>query len=597
MTTDTISPTRPRLDALRSEMRRLNLQGFIVPRADEHQGEYIPPSAARLAWITGFTGSAGAAVILENQAAVFVDGRYTLQAKAEVDASLFEQRHLIQEPPHRWLAKHVGRGARIGYDPWLHTLDQVRILQHALEPIGAEAVPVAENPLDRVWTDRPEKPHAALIPHPVERAGESSEKKRRQIAGALQEEHLDAAVVTAPDSVAWLLNVRGTDVPHTPLPLSFALIHADGTVDWFIDERKVTPEIRSHVGTAVSIHPPTALLSTLDQLKGKRVRYDASGSADAIHGRLVSAGAIVSYGADPCMLPKACKNQVELEGAREAHKRDGASLCRFLAWVDANAGSGKIGEIEASDKLEEFRRMNPELRDLSFPTISGAGSNGAIVHYHSTPATERRITPGELYLVDSGAQYPDGTTDVTRTVAVGQPPKEAAEHFTLVLKGHIALAMARFPEGTSGMQLDALARLPLWQRGLDYDHGTGHGVGSYLGVHEGPQRIHKLGSPVPLKPGMICSDEPGYYRTGAYGIRIENLVAVVPVDIPGAEQNMLGFETLTLAPIDRRLIVKAMLTDSEVRWVDDYHARVRDVITPRVDEATAAWLKQATAPL
>lgn len=585
-----LSPS-DRLNAVRDQLRRHGLDAFIVPRADEHQGEYIPACSSRLAWLTGFTGSAGAAVVMADRAAVFVDGRYTLQAEAQVDAKLYEHCHLLKTPPAWWLASHVKSGQRVGYDPWLHTAADVRSLQAALAVHGAEAVPVDANLVDAAWEDRPAPPHTPVKDHPLQFAGRPSDAKRKALAEDLRERRLSAFVLSTPDAIAWLLNVRGNDVPHTPLALSFAIVYDDATVDWFIEPDRVSEAVASHVGHGVRIRPRLLLLETLDGMKGRRVGYDPTLSADILRARLAAAGAAVVEGPDPCMLPKACKNEAELEGARAAHRRDGAALCRFLAWVDRTCGTGKVGEIEASDKLESFRRELPELLDLSFDTISGAGPNGAIVHYRAMPETERKITPGELYLIDSGAQYADGTTDVTRTVAIGTPPADAAFHYTLVLRGHIALARARFPAGISGHQLDALARLPLWEQGLDYDHGTGHGVGSYLAVHEGPQRIAKQPNSVPLQAGMIVSNEPGYYRTGHYGIRIENLVVVVP------EGSGFGFETLTLAPMDRRLILKEMLSPTEVAWVNDYHERVRTVIGPLVDEETRRWLEEATRPL
>jgi Xaa-Pro aminopeptidase len=587
----------PRLSAIRAEMERQGLDAFIVPRADEHQGEYVPASAERLAWATGFTGSAGAAVIMRDRAAIFVDGRYTLQAQAQVAGDLFEQRHLVNEPPDSWLGEHAASGMRIGFDPWLHTSRQVEKLREQVGPAGATLVAVEANPVDRVWADRPAPPLSPITPHPLEVAGRGSAEKRGDVAEALRKARLDAAVLSAPDSIAWLLNVRGGDVECTPLPLSFAIVHQDGRVAWFLDTRKVGDDVRGHVGDGVEIAERSAFLPALDGLRGKRVRTDAATAAFAIDERLRAAGATVVAGEDPCALPKARKNAAELEGARAAHRRDGAAVCRFLAWLEREGSNGQLGEIAASDRLEAFRRESPEFRDLSFHTISGAGPNGAIVHYRSSPETERKITPGELYLVDSGAQYPDGTTDITRTVAIGPPPAEAARHFTLVLKGHVAIARARFPVGTGGIQLDALARRALWEHGLDYDHGTGHGVGSYLSVHEGPQRMARNQNGVPLEAGMIVSNEPGYYKTGAYGIRIENLVVVTPLQIEGGERPMFGFETLTLVPIDRRLVRREMLTDDEAAWLNDYHARVRKEISPRVDEQTRAWLEAATAPI
>ncbi|NDD29044.1 MAG: aminopeptidase P family protein, partial [Proteobacteria bacterium] len=504
MSTTAAPPTlyAERLASLREHMRRLCVDGFVVPRADEHQGEYVPPRAMRLAWLSGFTGSAGAAVVLLDQAALFVDGRYTLQARQEVDGTLFGFEHLIKTPPSAWLGKTIARGARIGFDPWLHTPDGVSALRASVEAAGGELVALDENPIDAAWSDQPGAAASPVTVHEMAYAGRSSAEKRADLAEALRREHLDAAVISAPDAVAWLLNVRGTDVECTPLPLSFAIIEASGAVTWFIAPERVSDSVKEHVGDGVRIAPRSALLETLDAFSGRRVRVDGATAPFAVADRLTKAGAKVLPGLDPCALPRACKNPVELEGARAAHRRDAVAMCRFLAWLSREAPGGGLTEIAASDRLEALRRESPEFRDLSFNSISGAGSNGAIVHYRATPETQRVLTPGELYLIDSGAQYPDGTTDITRTLAIGIAPREAAEHFTLVLKGHIALAQAVFPVGTGGVQLDAIARRPLWERGLDYDHGTGHGVGSYLSVHEGPQRIAKQSSGVPLAPGM-----------------------------------------------------------------------------------------------
>ncbi|MGB8182249.1 MAG: aminopeptidase family protein P, partial [Stellaceae bacterium] len=456
------------------------------------------------------------------------------------------------------------------------------------------------NPIDAIWQDRPAPPTAPVVPHPREFAGRSSDDKRRELAQHLIADKLDAAVLTAPDSIAWLLNIRGGDVEYSPLPLSFAILHADASVDLFIDRRKSSPELARHLGHQVRHNEPAELgaaLATFGRHK-KRVLADPATCASWIFDRLTEAGASIRRGADPCQLPKACKNAIELEGTRRAHRRDGAALTRFLAWLARESPAGHLSEIAASDRLEHFRATGEHFRGLSFPTISGAGANGAIVHYRASRQSERRLELGTLYLVDSGAQYLDGTTDVTRTVAIGTPSAEMRDRFTRVLKGHIALASCRFPQGTTGSQLDALARTPLWDAGLDYDHGTGHGVGSYLGVHEGPQRISKTPNTQPLLPGMIVSDEPGYYKTGAYGIRIENLVAVVPVDGTGSIGTaMLGFETLTLAPFDRALIEPALLSRAESAWIDAYHARVRAELTPLVDQETAVWLTAATCNL
>jgi Xaa-Pro aminopeptidase len=587
--------TTERLTRLRAELKRRGLDGFLVPRTDECQGEYVPASAQRLAWLTGFTGSAGLAIVLPDVAAIFVDGRYTLQAAAEVDATLFQHRHVSQEPPADWIAANLKPGAALGYDSRLHTLGEVERYKNAAGKAGGRLVALDDNPVDAVWTDRPAPPLQPVVPHELRFAGEAADVKRTRIAAALVV-GVDGAVITAPDSIAWLLNIRGGDVPHTPLPLSFAVLHRDASVDLFIDRRKLTPGLDAYLGPAVRIAEPASFGPYLEGLgaSGRRFQADPANAAAWVFDRL---GSAAQAAPDPCALPKACKNAVELEGARTAHRRDGAALSRFLAWLARNAGSGKLREIAVSDRLEEFRRGGDLFRDLSFPTISGAGSNGAIVHYHAMPETERGLEPGSLYLVDSGAQYLDGTTDVTRTVAIGEISAEMKDRFTRVLKGHIALATCRLPTGTTGSQLDAFARAPLWQIGLDYDHGTGHGVGSYLGVHEGPQRISKMPSAQKLMPGMIVSNEPGYYKTGAYGIRIENLVVVQTVAPGEGGPDLLGFETLTLAPIDRAAIDKSLLGPPELDWLNAYHARVCAELTPLVDAETAAWLKDVTRPL
>ena len=586
-----------RVAALRAQLARDGLQGFVVPRADEHQGEYVPPDAERLAWLTGFTGSAGLAIVLAQKAAIFVDGRYSLQVGDQIDPAVFEVRHIAEQPASAWLRGSLSGGGRLGYDPWLHTADGAARLRAACEAVGAELAPVAENPIDRLWTDRPPRPDAPFEVHPPELAGETSARKRSMLAETLAGRGVEAAVLTLPDSIAWLLNIRGRDVPRTPFPLSFAILRSDGAVDLFAPAGKIDAALADHLGGDVAVEPPDAFEAALGGFAGRKVQVDPASAADRIFQLLEAAGAHVERAADPCQLPKACKNAVELEGASNAHQRDGAALTRFLAWLAREAPAGTVDELSAADRLEGFRRESNLLRDLSFDTISGAGPNGAIVHYRVTPDTNRRLEPGALYLVDSGGQYADGTTDVTRTVAIGAPTAEMRRHFTLVLKGHIALATAQFPAGTTGSQIDALARMALWADGLDYDHGTGHGVGSYLSVHEGPQRISKLANGIALQPGMIVSNEPGYYRTGAYGIRIENLVAVREAEIAGAERPMLGFETLTLAPIDRALIDRALLTADEAAWVDGYHARVRETIGPLVDSETAAWLEEVTRSL
>lgn len=583
-----------RLAALRTELRRQGLDGFIVPRADEHQGEYVAPRAMRLAWISGFTGSAGVALVLAERAAIFVDGRYTLQVQSEVDTTLFETCHLVDQPPDRWLADALPAGARLGYDPWLHSVAAVEKLRAACEKAGGFLVACADNPLDTVWTDQPPPPLAPVVPQSVCFAGRTGEDKREDTARDLTRDKLAAAVLTSPDAIAWLLNVRGGDVAFTPLPLSFAILHADARVEWFVDPRKLVPGLTEHLGDKVTVEPPSKLGDALDRLAGRTLRVDPATLPAWIADRLQQNDAILDKGLDPCALPKACKTPVELNGIRAAHRRDGAALTRFLAWLAREAPRGALCEIAAADRLEAFRAEGEHFEGLSFPTISGAGPHGAIVHYRATPASDRRLEPGSLYLVDSGAQYRDGTTDVTRTVAIGTPSAEQCHRFTLVLKGHIALAMTRFPAGTTGSQLDVLARRALWAEGLDYDHGTGHGVGQFLSVHEGPQRISKAGNSVALQPGMILSNEPGYYKAGAYGIRIENLVAVHDLDLPNAERPMLGFETLTVAPIDLALVDRAALTDDEAAWLNAYHAHVRDILTPLLDDETVQWLDGAT---
>ena len=586
-----------RVNRLRAEMQAGGIHGFLIPRNDEHFGEWVPANAERLAWLTGFTGSAGLAIVLASRAAMFVDGRYTLAVRDQVDLDVFEIRHVTEEPTSDWLRDVLQPGQRLGFDPWLHTAAGLTAVEKAVKDAGAELVPVARNPVDLIWQDRPAPPMAPVVPHDLERAGETAEAKRQRIAEIVKQKGADAAVLTLPESIAWLLNIRGGDVPRTPLPLGFAVLHGDARVDLFMDPQKITDAAREHMGNAVSIAPKATFADGLTALAGKHVLVDRPSAVKAVTERLRDVGAEVVLGEDPTMLPKARKNPVEIQGSRDAHVRDGAAVVRFLAWLDAHAGDGSVDEITAAETLEGFRRQNDLIRDLSFDTISGSGPNGAIVHYRVTPETNRRLQPGELFLVDSGAQYLDGTTDITRTIAIGDPSPEMRDRFTRVLQGHVALAMARFPTGTTGSQLDPMARAPLWQAGLDFDHGTGHGVGSYLSVHEGPQRISKVHSVVALQPGMIVPNEPGYYKAGAYGIRIENLVTVVETVIDGGERPTLGFETLTLAPIDRRLIVTEMLTVAERDWIDGYHARVAATLTPLLDAETAGWLAAATQPL
>lgn len=588
-----------RLAALRAELDRLGVDGFIVPRNDEHNGEYVPARAERLAWLTGFTGSAGMAIVLADRAAIFVDGRYTLQVADQVDANLFVARHLTREPAGDWLAENLQAGQKLGYDPWLHTADGLKRLGRACGKAAAELVALEPNPLDTVWHDQPPPPLGPVVAHALEFAGESAADKRASLAAALVADGVDAAVVTLPDSIAWLLNIRGADVPHSPLPLSFAILHGDGGVDLIIDRRKLTPGLAEHLGNTVVVHDKAAFGGLLDDLgaAGATVQIDPATAGVWAGNRLRAAGATVRDGTDPCILPKATKNATEIAGSRAAHLRDGAAVTTFLCWLARAAGDGAVDELAAAAKLEDLRMAGERIEDLSFTTISGAGPNGAIVHYRVTPASNRRLEAGSLYLVDSGAQYYDGTTDITRTVAIGRPSTEMRERFSRVLKGHIAIATCRFPEGTDGGQIDVLARQALWQVGLDFDHGTGHGVGSYLNVHEGPHRISKLGGSAPFKPGMIVSNEPGYYKTGEYGIRIENLVTVVECDAQPGERTLLGFETLTRAPIDRDLVDPSLLTDAELGWLNRYHAKVAAELTGLVDPETADWLARATAPI
>ena len=590
--------TAERLAALRAELAERGLDGFVVPLSDEHQGEYIARRAQRLAWLTGFTGSAGMAIVLAERAALFVDGRYTLQAAAQVDGSLYEHRHVTDEPADAWLKQHLQADAALGYDPSLHGAHGRNRLAKPCQALGARLVPCEVNPIDALWTEQPPPPLGPIAPHPARFSGAGAGEKRQAIAASLAERGASAAVLSASDSIAWLLNVRGADVANSPLPHSFAIVHGEGGVDWFVDRRKLLPETPAHLGNAVRVRAPGAIADVLDGLAeaGKAVLIDEAATPIWMVDRLTESGAQVIRGTDPCALPKACKNEVELAGIRAAHRRDGAALTRFLAWL-ATAPPGSVTELDAVARLAAMRAGGEHFRGPSFDTISGAGSNGAIVHYRVTAETNRTLEPGTLYLVDSGGQYLDGTTDVTRTVAIGAPEPEHRDRFTRVLRGHIALATVRFPRGTTGAQLDTLARQFLWQAGLDYDHGTGHGVGHYLNVHEGPQRISRLGSGAALAPGMVVSNEPGYYKTGAYGIRIENLVAVT--EAGEGDSGFLGFETLTLAPIDRALIEPAMLTAAERTWLDAYHARVAETLAPLLadDAATLDWLKAATAPL
>lgn len=587
----------PRAALLRAELARLGLDGFLVPRADEFQAEYVPPSAERLRWLTGFSGSAGMAIVLADRAAVLVDGRYRLQVRDEVDTAVFAPVDIVATPPHAWLAAELKGGERIGYDPWLHTVAGVRRLAAAVAATGAELVPVEPNPLDTVWVDRPKPPTGRLVVQPAAFAGEAIADKLGRIGAAIAAAGADHLLLAQPDSIAWILNVRGRDVPHNPVPLAHALVTREGRATLFVAAEKLDEAVRAHLADHCGFASPADLLPALAGLgtAQAKVLLDPAWTSELLARRLTEAGAVVVEGDDPITLPKAVKNAAEIAGARAAHLRDGAAMARFLAWFDVEGHA--TDEIACCEKLEACRAATGELLDLSFPTISGAGPNGAVVHYHSTRATNRPIDHDSLFLLDSGAQYRDGTTDVTRTIAVGTPSPAMRRAFTLVLKGHIGIASARFPVGTTGAALDTLARIALWKAGLDYDHGTGHGVGSHLSVHEGPQRIAKTGT-VALEPGMIVSNEPGYYDTGAFGIRIENLELVHEArDVAGGERPMLGFESLTRVPIDTRLVDTALMTADEIAWLDAYHATVRAEVGPLVDAATRDWLERACAPI
>ncbi len=598
-----------RLAALREELARRELDGFVIPLSDEHLSEYVGAYAQRLAWLTGFGGSAGSVAVLKEKASIFVDGRYTLQVRDQVDCRLYEYRSVPEDSMAEWLAENAEQGARIGFDPWLHTRGWSKAVRKALEKSGAELVAVDSNPVDAVWQDRPEPSAAPAFLQDEALAGRSSADKRGQIAEWLQQESLDAVVVSALDSVAWVLNIRGQDVERTPVALSYLTVHKDGTADWFIAPEKVPAKVASALGNAVRIRPRAEFAASLGEFEGKSVASDPMRSVTAIFEALEKGGAKVREETDPAVLPKAIKTEAEQAGHKAAQARDGAAVSRFLHWLDSEGPSGTIDELAAADRLQGFREDCGDLRDLSFDTISGSGPNGAIVHYRVSEETNRRIEPNSVYLVDSGGQYPDGTTDITRTVWIGPdaPPAEVRDRFTRVLKGHIGLARQSFPAGTIGSQLDTLARQHLWQAGLDYAHGTGHGVGSFLSVHEGPQRIAKpprnalaggqLGGEQELLPGMIISNEPGYYKTGAYGIRIENLVLVEQRAIEGMEGEWLGFETLTLAPIDASLVARELLDADEIAWWNAYHTLVLDVIGPQLDGPARKWLEEACKAL
>ena len=584
-----------RVADLRRELKRLGVSGLVVPRADEHQNEYVPANAERLLWLTGFSGSAGTAVVLEDKAALFIDGRYTEQVKSETDRAVFEPRNIAQDSPTDWLGRSLKAGDRLGYDPGLHTHDAVERFAKAAKKAGAEMVALSGNPIDQVWRDRPPSPAGAITLHRSRYAGENAAAKLARVREAMK--GLDGLLITDPHNLAWLFNIRGSDVSHTPIPLGFAYVPASGQPAIFVKAAKLSATVSDSLGAHVSLHDPETLAGFLENLgrRSQRVALDAATAPAALTQTLERAGGKAEIGADPITLMKAAKNKAELAGSRAAHERDGAAFARFLAWFDAEAPRGRLTEIDAVKALETFRRASGLLKDIAFPTIAGAGPNSAIPHYRVSETSNRMIERG-IFLVDSGAQYEDGTTDITRTIAVGRPTALMRDRYTRVLKGHIAIACAVFPTGTTGAQLDPFARMALWRAGLDFDHGTGHGVGSYLSVHEGPQRIAKTGS-TPLVAGMIISNEPGYYEAGGFGVRIENLIAVEPRAIAGAEREMLGFETLTLAPIDIRLIDPKLMDSDEIKWLDAYHARVRRVLSPLVDPATRRWLSAATRRL
>jgi Xaa-Pro aminopeptidase len=585
---------KPRLDALRAELKRQKLDGFIVPRADEHQNEYVPKCAERLAWLTGFTGSAGLAVVLEDKAAIFVDGRYTLQARNEIDPKLFAVVDIGRTSPTSWLGDHVREGQRIGFDPWVHTPTQADAYREKLKAKGAELVAIETNPIDRIWKDRPHPPQGAIRPYPERFAGESVGRKlkrvRAKLAGA------DALLVSDPHALAWTFNIRGSDVAHTPLPLGYALLPREGKPHLYFSGAKLSNGVRAHLSKSAEIEEPHRLVEDLAEgVSGKKIRFDAATAPAKLVEIVRANGGRPEIGADPIALMKARKNARELAGVKAAHLRDGVALVGFLAWFEREAAKGKMTEIDAASALEAFRQKSGELRDISFPTIAAFAAHAASPHYRVTRASNARIGRG-LFLIDSGAQYEDGTTDVTRTIAVGAPTREMRDRFTRVLKGHIAISRLVFPAGTSGAQIDALARQYLWAAGLDFDHGTGHGVGAYLSVHEGPQRISKIGH-VALEPGMILSNEPGYYKAGEYGIRIENLVVVVPRTIPGGEREMLGFDVLTLAPIDLSLVQPSLMSPDEAAWLDAYHKEVRAKLSPALAPDLRRWLTKATRQL
>jgi Xaa-Pro aminopeptidase len=587
-----------RLRKLRELLTSRKLDGYLVARADEHQNEYLPASEERLAWLSGFTGSAGFGIVLMDKAAVFSDGRYTEQLSQQIDKSAFDACRMdVSETPAEWLATHAKAGARIGYDPRRHTSDGLHRFQTAAEKAGFHLIPSEPNAVDTVWAERPEAPMAAVVLHPAKLAGAASPKKIKELQAWLSKEKLEGLVVTDPTGIAWLFNIRGGDVQHMPLPIGYAILPSAGRPQLFLDGRKLSNSVRAAIEDLADVAAPDVLGTALGKLGAAkaRLRFDRESASVGLVEQFREAGGIPDLGVNPIAIRKAVKNKAECEGARQAQIRDGAAMVEFLCWFDREAPKGKLTEIDVAVALEGFRRATGRLKEISFDTISAAGPNAALPHYRVSDGSNRKVSKG-IFLIDSGGQYLDGTTDITRTIAVGKPTAEMMDRNTRVLKGMIAISLAVFPEGTSGAQLDSFARQSLWEAGLDFSHGTGHGVGSYLGVHEGPQRLAKHGTTA-LEAGMILSNEPGYYKAGHFGIRIENLVLVEPRAIPGAERKMLGFETLTLCPIDQRLIKTTLLTERERRWLNTYHAGVAKVLAPLVSPAAKSWLKAACRPL
>ncbi len=576
-----------KLQEIRKLLTEQGFDGFLVPRTDEYQGEYVPECAERLAWLTGFTGSAGLAVILSDKAMVMSDGRYTIQLAAQVDKNLYALENSQEIKPEEWLIENVKEGVVIGYDPKLHTPEQIEVKEEA----GLILKAVTKNPINLVWKNRPKEPIGKVELFPEKFAGVSASDKIKLIQSELKKNKADAVILTMSDSIAWLLNVRGSDIPHIPVALSYLVLPAEGKAQWFVHPEKLTDEVKKHLSDIVEFKEEALLLSSLKSWEDKTVWLDPKRSSIWFKNILEQNGAKILEKNDPCILPRACKNKAEQSAMKNAHIRDGVAMVKFLKWFEEEAPQGQLTELSVEEKLESFRAEAPEFKEPSFSTIAGFGANGAIVHYRADESSSQTIKKDNLLLLDSGAQYEDGTTDITRTVAVGVPTQEMKENFTLVLKGHIALASAKFQKGTKGKELDKLARTPLQKKGLDYAHGTGHGVGCYLSVHEEAAGISPRGEEA-IRAGMIISNEPGFYKEGEYGIRIESLLLAQV-----SEDNELYFETITLAPIDKNLIVIDMLNDEEINWVNDYHVRVFETLSPLLDQPIVDWLKIATSKL